>query len=227
MLRGSLTSAESKTDLICRRVYRWRRHNHRSPGVITLTDGDFYPRYYVRSSMFMPRSYSEISPGQRFNFEFRGSLHATNRFGLSAHTDTALAEVEALGMRLRKFTEEAISIRSVLYSFGVLAYEVLSGTHPFPGEDGNARIVAQLAGKVTSPAAVNSDIPTPVDGVLLQLLEAEPSVRFASARDVLSALSSALGLPVNEETSDTLDGYLRSSRLWGESALRACAGGEH
>ena len=73
--------------------------------------------------------HGDIAPGNVLISSSGGSLHATLiDFGLSAHTDTALAGGGGTpGYAAPEiYRSEAISIRSDLYSFGVLAYEVLS-----------------------------------------------------------------------------------------------------
>jgi hypothetical protein len=82
--------------------------------------------------------------------------------------------------------------RTDLYSWGVLAYEVLSGQHPFATHhSARALVVAHLTERPTSLAEVKPDIPEAVAEVVMRCLEKDPADRPGSAAELLSVFGSS------------------------------------
>jgi len=74
--------------------------------------------------------------------------------------------------------------RSDIFSFGVLLYELLSGTHPFLRGSLDATFAAILA---EAPAALHShapSIPVTVSAVVTQMLTKDPALRYQTFADV-------------------------------------------
>ena len=115
--------------------------------------------------------------------------------------------------------------RSDIFAFGILLYELVSGTHPFKG----ATIESTFAAILREPAATLHDrlpsIPETVDALLARLLAKDPAARhqsFAEVRSVLRRLSvdqaSSATFPAAIVDRQTADG---SARLIGRDAERA------
>ncbi len=85
----------------------------------------------------------------------------------------------------------AVDARADLYAWGVLAYEILAGAHPFARHTTPQQLIAA---HITEPAAPlagkNPAIPPAVAAVVMQCLEKDPERRPGSASDLLSALES-------------------------------------
>jgi serine/threonine-protein kinase len=81
-----------------------------------------------------------------------------------------------------------VTERSDIYSLGLVLYELFTGQHAFPSEDGEKRI-ARGEGRTLRPLSSLVDgVPRDVDRVILQCLEEAPSSRPPSAAAVRSAL---------------------------------------
>jgi len=79
--------------------------------------------------------------------------------------------------------------RSDLYSFGILAYEMLAGKTPFGG-----RTLTEIAKKhiKESPSPITKyrrDLDPELESVVLKCIEKQPEARFQSAAEVLEALA--------------------------------------
>lgn len=101
---------------------------------------------------------------------------------------------------------EEMDGRSDLYSFGVMAYEMLAGKAPFGG-----RSLTDIARKhitqVPKPIRTyRQDIDTRLEQIVLKLLEKNKEDRFQSAEEVLEALAPFLGKDEdrNESVMDSL-----------------------
>jgi len=83
-----------------------------------------------------------------------------------------------------------VDFRSDLYSLGVVAFELFTGTLPFLGDTPVATIVKQLH---DPPCLDVPALPGPIRPVLVRALAKDPADRYASAEDLCRALESAFG----------------------------------
>lgn len=83
-------------------------------------------------------------------------------------------------------------LRADLYAWGVLAYELITGAHPFGGRETSPG--APQVGWIEHPATIgrgNPALPAALASVVMRCLEREPDKRPVSAADLLVALDSA------------------------------------
>ncbi|MCA1563593.1 MAG: alpha/beta fold hydrolase [Acidobacteria bacterium] len=81
---------------------------------------------------------------------------------------------------------------SDIFSFGVLAYELLTGQLPFKGQGPGAMIAAIVRGGYTPIVAVRREVPGELAAVVERCLEKDPAARFQSGTDLAHALQRAL-----------------------------------
>jgi serine/threonine protein kinase len=81
--------------------------------------------------------------------------------------------------------------RTDLYSFGVMAYLLLTGFFPFTGRDGLAVIVKQRDHAVPPPSLVNRALPKALDAIFERALAKKPEDRLSSALDLVHSLDAA------------------------------------
>jgi serine/threonine protein kinase/Flp pilus assembly protein TadD len=85
-----------------------------------------------------------------------------------------------------------IDARADLYAWGVMAYEVLSGRHPFADRHSiQALVTAHLIEQPRPLVEVAPHVPPPVGGLVMQCLAKSRDDRPASARDVVERLGGA------------------------------------
>jgi eukaryotic-like serine/threonine-protein kinase len=83
--------------------------------------------------------------------------------------------------------------RADLFAYGVVAYELLTGKKPFPGDSPAGILKAQLAGD--GPAALrehNADVPPALEKIVLKCLACEPENRYPVAGMLLRDLQNVL-----------------------------------
>ena len=78
--------------------------------------------------------------------------------------------------------------RADLYSMGVVLYEALVGRPPFTGQPFEI-MMAQVSQEPIPPSTLRPDIPPALDGLVLALLEKEPSKRPRNADKVAALLA--------------------------------------
>ncbi len=88
---------------------------------------------------------------------------------------------------------EAITHHVDIFAYGVVAYEILTGQKPFPGDTPGEILRRQLdRSSFVSPRQINSDIPPNVEKAIVKCLERDPYKRYpvlgVMAREFKSAL---------------------------------------
>ena len=95
-----------------------------------------------------------------------------------------MAPEQALG-------DPATDYRADIYSWGVVAWELLGGAHPFAERTTmQALIAAHVAEAPPSLAAKRPDVPEPLARLVMRCLDKNPANRPASAAELLAALES-------------------------------------
>ncbi len=102
--------------------------------------------------------------------------------GMSLGTPGYMAPEQAVG--------DITDHRSDVYAWGVLAYELLNGAHPFASKTGAQQMIAAHISELPAPLARTArDVPTGVAQLVMSALEKDPAKRPQSADAILSALS--------------------------------------
>ena len=91
-------------------------------------------------------------------------------------------------MSPEQLVAEDVDSRSDLWSFGVVLYEMLAGELPFR-RGSEAAVIYEILNRDPTPLDVHrADVPPTMRSVISQLLQKDPSMRPASAADVISRL---------------------------------------
>jgi serine/threonine-protein kinase len=126
--------------------------------------------------------------------------------GTSIGTPAYMAPEQALG--------DVVDARADLYAWGVVAYELLAGAHPFARHTSAQRLVAAHLGETPAPlGSVRSGIPHDVTTLVSQCLAKDPAQRPVDANELVSRLAAAITPGAGRSES------LRAAR-WRGSATR-------
>jgi serine/threonine protein kinase len=95
-------------------------------------------------------------------------------------------------MAPEQLQKEGFDARADIFSFGVMAYELLTGQKPFPGETAEEILRAELTGPPTALREFNADLPPALEQIVLKCLKREPAQRYPYMSIVVRDLQSAL-----------------------------------
>jgi serine/threonine protein kinase/tetratricopeptide (TPR) repeat protein len=141
-------------------------------------------------------------------------------FGLARNQD---AEAELAGtlryMAPEIFLGRSASVGSDLFAFGVMAYEVLVGDHPFPVFKSVQDLIHAAPPDFSNIRKIQQELKpdaTPgLDAVLERLLARNPEDRYPSALAVIQDLSAAIGEPPPRETTAIRESFLQAAEFVG------------
>lgn len=109
--------------------------------------------------------------------------------------------------------------RADIYSFGVVAYELLGGQPPFTADTTHLIIVAHMTAPIPSLGELRSGLPEPLCRLVEQCLAKNPDHRPASADAILERLEQVPTSTVLPSTPLLRPGHRRSAILIGVAAL--------
>ena len=101
--------------------------------------------------------------------------------GMAIGTPAYMAPEQAVG-------DAMMDHRADLYALGLIAYEMVAGTHPFAGRTAQALATAHLTETPQPLAARRSDTPPRIAALVMRLLAKDPAARPQSAEEVVRAL---------------------------------------
>jgi len=93
-------------------------------------------------------------------------------------------------MAPEQLSKGSIDARTDLFAFGIVLYRMLTGTLPFQGDSFAAIAKAVLFEDPLPPASVDPTIPSDLSEVVVRCLSKVPALRFATANELKSALTS-------------------------------------
>src|SRR2546426_2652071 len=94
----------------------------------------------------------------------------------------------AVYMSPEQARSEHLDARSDIFSFGVVLYEMATGKKPFTGTNIVTTLHAVLHRKPPAPSAINSDIPTQLEGIIGKAMEKDRNKRYQNAGEIRSDL---------------------------------------
>jgi tetratricopeptide (TPR) repeat protein len=96
--------------------------------------------------------------------------------------------------------------RADIYSFGCLAYELLTGRPPFKDLPPQKLLAAHMTERPQPVASLRPDVPRPLSDLVMRCLEKDPGARPQSAAEILKQLDAVTSTPSLEVLAPALGG---------------------
>ena len=110
---------------------------------------------------------------------------------------------------------QPLDVRSDIFSFGIVLYEMLTGAKPFTDEDTRAVTAKIMKDDYPSPRRINRDIPRRLQCIIRKCLRKKPKRRFGSMLEVEKKLGRRLaGRTTKGASLHRIAEYLVSRKLF-------------
>ncbi|KAF0199029.1 MAG: diguanylate cyclase domain-containing protein, partial [bacterium] len=107
-------------------------------------------------------------------------------------------------MSPEQIREQEITLKSDIYSLGVIIYEMLTGCLPFNSDNVIDLLLAHLENSAKSMRDLAPNVPIGVDEAILRALSKDPSKRQVSARELYQEVYSSIRGEISGVTSEHL-----------------------
>jgi len=98
------------------------------------------------------------------------------------------------------------TVKSDIYAFGIVMYEMLTGQLPFPGDSPVTVALKHLNEMYTMPTELNPAIPQSLENIIIRALAKDPAKRYDTIGDVYDDLVTALNPErINEPRISLMD----------------------
>jgi eukaryotic-like serine/threonine-protein kinase len=108
-------------------------------------------------------------------------------------------------MAPEQITTGIVTRQTDLYAAAAVLWETLTGRRMFRAENDVRLLAMVLSGAVTPPSAIVPGLPRGFDTVVLRGLDRDPSRRFATAREMASAIEAVVGAAAPAEVGEWLE----------------------
>jgi eukaryotic-like serine/threonine-protein kinase len=173
-----------------------------------------------------------LTPGGQVKILDFGLAKLTKDGKVGTSTDTSLEESltqvgvipgTAVYMSPEQARSEDLDVRTDIFSFGVVLYEMATGKKPFTGTNVVTTLHAVINSKPAPPRTVNPAVPKELEAIIGKAMEKDRDQRYKNASEMktdLARLSSERLKEARAESDSSLKSGLRSSmRKMGRAAV--------
>jgi hypothetical protein len=149
-----------------------------------------------------------------------GVAKATSR--IAAETEAGQLKGKIAYMSPEQLRGEPIDRRTDVFAMGIVLHMLLTGLHPFRGDDQSETIRNITSDEPAKP--IRKHLPglrPALEAVVAQALAKEPARRFPSANDMLKALTRVMQPSTDEEVAEYVRGLLQDRLDKRRRAVRA------
>lgn len=118
----------------------------------------------------------------------------------SEHTRTGVVKGKIAYLSPEQISGGELDARVDLFAAGIVLYELLCLRHPFAKPNDGATLKSLLDACPVPPRVLRRDIPFALQAVVLRALARRPADRFTDAREMLWALTTAVGTTAGHRT---------------------------
>jgi len=145
---------------------------------------------------------ADDDPDHVYLADFGITKHMLSRSGLTA-TGQFVGTIDYIAPE--QIQDKSVDGRADIYSLGCVLYECLTGHVPFVKDLDAAVIWAHVEELPIAPSTVRAELPSGIDEVIVRVLAKDPSDRYPTCREFVSAARAALGPMLTTAASTASD----------------------